>query len=263
MTETLCCKTCVTTRWRRQILTINTMQRGALFFMLISCLPRNIEGGKNSTTACPCDLTDWIQPELWKKAETARWMSHVIDWGVLSTQSSNNPGYPFGNPYSFVDGTCGNATGTPYFFGTFLDQSFIDMRANNAASFTLSEASMLNSCTSSAYTEKVCKISTIPGRYAVGGDPESPLCARLTLVGSLELVSDDEEFSFAKKAFYQRHPQMKSWPENHDWNIAKLVVNEAWLIDYFGGASILTADEYYKDVSMFPTQITREGNRQR
>jgi hypothetical protein len=167
---------------------------------------------------------------------------------VLSTNSVLKAGFPFGNPYSFVDGPCGNATGTPYFFGTFMDQSFQDLQSNPAASFTLSEASLLsNACTASSYAEKVCRVSTIPGKYAVGGDPESPLCARLTLLGTLAIVSprDGDEWKMAEASFYQRHPQMQSWPSNHDWTIAKLIVEEAWLIDYFGGATILTADEYY------------------
>jgi Pyridoxamine 5'-phosphate oxidase len=211
------------------------------------------ESSSMTTAACPCDMTDWAPPELWKKAATARWMSHVIDWGVLSTHSLIKPGFPFGNPYSFVDGPCTNATGTPYFFGTFMDQSFQDLQKNASASFTLSEASVMsNACTASSYADKVCKVSTIPGKYAMGGDPESPLCARLTLLGKLALVTTGtDEWAMAQASFYQRHPQMQSWPSNHDWTIAKLIVEEAWLIDYFGGATILTANEYFSaDVSV-------------
>lgn len=33
-------------------------------------------------------------------------------------------------------------------------------------------------------------------------------------------------------------------PKNHEWVIAKMVLMDVWLIDYFGGASIIPVDEY-------------------
>ena len=169
----------------------------------------------------------------------------MLDWGTLSTLSSLNPGFPFGNVYSFVDGSCVNSTGTPYFYGTFLDQSFIDMKSNPAASFTLSEASM-SQCQRDAFVDKVCTISLMQGKYAIGGDPESPICARLTLTGTLELVDNgDDEYKFAHRSFLQRHPQMQSWPSDHNWKIAKLRIKEVWLIDFFGGATLLDPETYY------------------
>ena len=44
---------------------------------------------------------------------------------------------------------------------------------------------------------------------------------------------------------YERHPQMESWPEDHSWKIHKIVLNEIWLIDIYGGAAIIDVKDYY------------------
>lgn len=192
---------------------------------------------------CPCDRLE--QPDLWEKERTARWMVHSIDYGVLSTISSRLPGsVPFGNVYSFVDGTCRASTGTPYFYGTFLDQTFIDSKHNPKASLTLTEAS-LTGCGDKMI--HACDIQRF-------GDAENPVCARLTLTGTLMVVNQTtQEYHTAQTALFQRHPQMTYWPADHKWVIAKLQIEDIWLIDYFGGATILDLDRYYA-VDLFSTR---------
>lgn len=187
---------------------------------------------------CPCQVPD--RPSLWEKEALARWMVHSLDWGVLTTISSRLPGVkPFGNVYSFVDGQCSNSTGTPYFYGTYLDQSFQDIRENPSVSLTLSEASLPSVCGG-----KASKSCSITGSNL--GDPENPVCARLTLTGTLEQVPfESEEYAMAQQAFFERHPQMEYWPQDHHWIIAKLEIADIWLINYFGGAKILPVDAYY------------------
>jgi hypothetical protein len=196
------------------------------------------------------------RPDLWEKARVARWMAHTLDWGVLSTVSSRLPGpeagsgaaaaVPFGNVYSFVDGKCENSTGAPYFYGTFMDQTFRDIESNPSASFTLSEASLSSVCGANRGGEggpPACQISPHHGRY---GDPESPLCARLTLTGTLRVVDPaQDERAAALDALYERHPQMSKWPSDHDWVVAKLDVRDVWFIDYFGGATVISLDDYF------------------
>jgi hypothetical protein len=171
-------------------------------------------------------------------------MVHTLNWGVISTVSSRLPGAPpFGNVYSFVDGSCGNSSGTPYFYGTYQDQTFKDMKENPKASLTLSEASLASVCGPSG----LAACSTVAsGKVNPVGDPESPICARLTLTGTLvELDRNSDEFHEALAAFYLRHPQMKDWPSGHGWVIAKLEIEDIWLIDFYGGASILNLENYY------------------
>ena len=96
-----------------------------------------------SSAECACELKE--RPNLNAKAETARWMVHSLDWGVVSTISSRlggdgSPAIPFGNVYSFVDGPCDKSTGVPYLYGTYMDQSFSDTKSNDMISLTLSES---------------------------------------------------------------------------------------------------------------------------
>jgi hypothetical protein len=187
---------------------------------------------------CPCEPLQ--RPDRFNKEELARWMVHSMDWGVLTTISTRLPnGQPFGNVYSFVDGPCGKGMGIPYFYGTYMDQSFHDSKQNDKVSFTLTEASLPSVCHAGA--SKDCSIS-----HANAGDPESPVCARLTLSGRLvEVNPDSEEYTLAQAAFFQRHPQMVTWPSEHNWIIAKLEIEDLWLINFYGGAAILSIEEYF------------------
>ena len=188
----------------------------------------------------------------------ARWIVHSLDWGVLSTISSRLYGkrqqdgividgegsvsaspVPFGNIYSFVDGPCDNATGVVYIYGTYMDQSFIDSVENNIVSFSLSEASLPSVCADHLGVP-ACMIGT---KY---GDPENPVCARLTLTGELVVLdASTPEYDFAEQALFQRHSTMEGWPSDHGWIIGKVVLHDVWLIDYFGGASIISPEDYF------------------
>lgn len=184
---------------------------------------------------CACNLLE--RPEPSAKELSARWMAHTLDWGVLSTKSTRlEDAPPFGNPYSFVDGPCDESTGTPYFYGSHMDQSFLDMAADNSASFALSEASMPFVC--GGYNLDDCKVSS--------GDPENPMCARLVMTGKLvEIETNSDEYKKVQQWLFQRHPSMASWPADHGWVIAKLEIEDIWFIDYFGGAAIVDPADYH------------------
>jgi len=191
---------------------------------------------------CACQLGE--KPDAPEKAKTARWMVHSLDWGVLSTISSrlgdeDSPPVPFGNIYSFVDGPCGNGTGTPYFYGTYMDASFSDTKTNNRVSLSLSESAL----------GSVCPEQEAVGSCTLGsefGDPENPMCARLTLTGTMVVLDEaSDEYVFAKDAFFERHTSMKNWPTEHGWIIGKIDIQDVWLIDFFGGATIMDPKDYY------------------
>jgi hypothetical protein len=210
--------------------------------------------GEASAADCACENV--TLPDLNEKELTARWMVHSLNWGVLSTVSSrlvdeiNNQAIPFGNPYSFVDGPCRKSTGTPYFYGAYMDQSFKDSLINANAAFTLSEASLPSVCldrssskstatSNSPFKRKDCQIGV---NY---GDPENPLCARLALTGKLVEVIDADEKEFALDVVFERQDSMKGWPQNHKWVVGKLIVRDIWLVDFFWGAGILDLDKYF------------------
>jgi hypothetical protein len=218
----------------------------AIFLSLAPAAATASASGDGNDESCPCPNI-LPRPDLMEKELLARWMVHTLDWGVLTTINSRlskegdsvATAMPFGNVYSFVDGPCDSnaTTGTPYFYATYLDQSLQDMRINPSASFTLSEASVASVCGAEAL--EACKLLS-----ANSGDPENPVCARLTLSGMLVEV-DPAEFKEVQAAFFERHTQMQVWPVHHNWVILKLVIQDIWLIDYFGGASILDVDAYH------------------
>ena len=75
---------------------------------------------------------------------------------------------------------------------------------------------------------------------------ESPVCARLTLTGKfIPLEENSEEYTFARQALFERHSTMANWPTDHEWIIAKIDIQDIWLIDFFGGATILKPEEYF------------------
>ena len=78
------------------------------------------------------------------------------------------------------------------------------------------------------------------------GDPENPVCARLTVTGTLVVLDEgSDEYILAQQALFQRHATMADWPADHEWVIAKIDIQDVWLIDFFGGASIIAVDEYF------------------
>jgi hypothetical protein len=208
-----------------------------LLLLLLVLLETTSAEALDDEENCVCPILQ--RPNLRHKEETARWMVHSLDWGVLSTISTRlDTGIsPFGNVYSFVDGPCDNSTGIPYFYGTYMDQSFQDSIENPQISLTLSEATFATAC--GGYNLNSCRIS--PNTY---GDPENPVCARLTLSGRLEIIQEPDELEFATQALFQRHSSMSEWPTDHEWVVAKMVLQDIWLIDYFGGASILNVAKY-------------------
>jgi hypothetical protein len=48
----------------------------------------------------------------------------------------------------------------------------------------------------------------------------------------------------AKEALFQRHAGMREWPDDHEWIVAKMDVQDVWLIDYFGGATVISVQDY-------------------
>jgi len=227
-----------------------TCRREILSILVLLCL----QSIAFSSAECACELEE--RPDVTFKAKTARWMVHALDWGVVSTISSRlgghderSPAVPFGNVYSFVDGPCDKATGIPYLYGTYMDQTFADTKSNEMVSLTLSESSLSSVCPNDAI--KSCQLGS---KF---GDPENPMCARVTLTGKLVVLDEDsEEHELAENAFFERHASMKYWPKGHGWVIAKIDIQDIWLIDFFGGATILTPKEYY--AAMFDDDDTAE-----
>lgn len=180
-------------------------------------------------------------------AKTARWLVHSSSWGIISTISTRNltgttslsPPLPFGNVYSLSDGPCDNSTGTIYIYGSDLDVTYRDLNANPTASVTLSEAGL-----GEAQYWQVSG-SCHPGRG--WGDPETPPCARLVLTGYFEKIAGGSaEEEWARAALFSRHPAMEHWPRNHRFYFQKLIVEDLFFLDWFGGPPAISVEEYFE-----------------
>ena len=69
-------------------------------------------------------------------------------------------------------------------------------------------------------------------------DPENPRCARVVMSGKFVDVTDASELAFAKDALFERHPEMATWPDDHSWRVHKMILDEIWLINIYGGGLI-------------------------
>ncbi|KAE9449219.1 hypothetical protein C3L33_18916, partial [Rhododendron williamsianum] len=181
-------------------------------------------------------------------ASFARWLVSQSSWGVLKylslslhksaagyelyylqaaaycTLSSDLGGAPFGNVVSFSDGLPDEGHGIPYFYLTTLDPTASNALKDQRSSLTISE-------------------------YPVGtcgkADPENPTCSKITLTGKLKVVAGNSgEAEFAKKALFTKHPEMKGWPKDHNFQFFKLEIENIFLINWFGGPKPLTVEQY-------------------
>lgn len=185
------------------------------------------------------------QPKSPTHAERARGMMSFIQWGALATISSRSNGTrvgdAFGNPNSIAD-----LDGVPYIYASNEDSSFVDIALNKRVSFALSEAALTTKDGSANIT--ACKIG-------VGfGDPQNPPCARLVFSGNISqpALGSAEEVK-AKAALFARHPSFKHFPKDHNFFVAKLNIDGLWLIDEFGGATIIKPKDYFAATPVHPS----------
>ena len=105
-------------------------------------------------------------PSLILFLSTARYIVHNTIWGSISTISVALNGAPFSVVTSFSDGTVDNSTGIPYFYLSNFDPICTNIKENNWASLSVSEAQ-----------SDYCKEHD--------WDPEEPLCSRVSLTGKV------------------------------------------------------------------------------
>uniref|UniRef100_A0A5B6ZUM1 CREG-like beta-barrel domain-containing protein n=2 Tax=Davidia involucrata TaxID=16924 RepID=A0A5B6ZUM1_DAVIN len=157
-------------------------------------------------------------------AAFARWLVSQSSWGSLNTISSDMGGAPFGNVVSFSDGLPDKGHGIPYFYLTTLDPTASNALKDQRSSFTISE-----------YPIGTC------GKT----DPENPTCAKITLTGKLQVLNgNSNETEFAQTALFTKHPEMKDWPKDHNFQFFKLEIEDIFMINWFGGPKPLTVDQY-------------------
>ncbi|XP_068643718.1 uncharacterized protein [Aristolochia californica] len=173
-----------------------------------------------------------LQPKPSRKdhVDYARWLAAENSWGMLSTISIEMDGAPFANVVSYSDGAPGQGQGIPYFYLTTLDPTARDIEKDHRSSFAVSE-----------FPVGTC--GTL--------DPEEPPCARLTLSGKLKMIPNDtSEADIAKNALFLKHPAMRGWPKDHNFQFYKLDIENIFLIDWYGGAKPITVEQYLQYPNM-------------
>ena len=114
-----------------------------------------------------------------------------------------------------------------YFYVSDLDASMQDIAQNPEVTFTISEEFVHDSCMNQQI------------------DPEDPRCVRLVFGGKIRDITSSPEGNDAKSALFSHHPSMAKWPADHHWKIVKLDIDYIWMIDTFGGASIIEVSDYF------------------
>ncbi len=159
------------------------------------------------------------------QAGNARWIVNNTMWAFMATSSVHLNGMAFGNVVSVANYTLAGHAGVPVLYTSPMDTSMQDIAHNPNCSLTFS-----------AQTNGYCT--------SIDVDPEDPLCLRLTLSGVLTNFTDEASPAL-KKHLFDVHPEFKSWPKNHDWQVWYLDIQHVWLIDMFGGAANISPQAYW------------------
>ena len=67
----------------------------------------------------------------------------------------------------------------------------------------------------------------------------------LVFGGKIRDITSSPEGNDAKSALFSADPSMAKWPADHHWKIVKLDIDYIWMIDTFGGASIIEVSAYF------------------
>lgn len=166
---------------------------------------------------------DWSS--LYDHAAHVRWLVHNSDYAVATVHSAMEDGYPFGHVMSIGDGQNERSTGRIIFYVATVSRFVEDVAKNNKMAVTLTQDQ----------TESGCNLF----------DAEWPMCARASILGKAEKVPESQADEAAELLF-ARHPQMKGWAQlKHKWQFYELHVENAFILDWFGGYHTVSRDEYF------------------
>jgi len=181
----------------------------------------------------PHDVPAWNQ-----KVARTRWIVGHSLWTTVSTTSVRLNGAAWGNIRSIVDGelstTLEDSTGTPVFYLPTPDPTNVDVLHDATIALSFSEASLTERLDPETHT-KVCN----------GLDPMDPLCGQVMMVGTA--VKIDGTPATTLHAFKTRHPLAPWLSEggaHTGGNYYTIQPTYITLLDYYGGATDISIDEY-------------------
>ena len=84
-------------------------------------------------------------------------------------------------------------------------------------------------------------------------DPQDPRCAKVTFSGHLHACSpqdvqhgSEDCTKIGKRVLFEKHETMQSWPEDHNFHVHELKIqDDIWMIANFGGGRGVTPEDYY------------------
>ncbi|XP_055697540.1 protein CREG1 [Phlebotomus papatasi] len=177
------------------------------------------------------DENDFFVPPYKDYPAMARFLVHELDWSPMGTISTLNSikGFPMVNVISIADSARGEkSTGRIFFYLTDLDFTGIDLKSSNRLTALFSMEQSRNCSDHST-------------------DAMEPTCARVMVTGTAkQLQKNDEEYDFAKKAMFSRHPAARKWIETHNFYLCELDIAQICVLDYYGGPHFVTPEDYYK-----------------
>ena len=185
-------------------------------------------------------------------ASLARWLLHESDYGVLSTTCADPLGWNAGCAYvdghitdvvSVADGNgTEHSTGVPRFLIPIMDHTGRNLQKDDRISITFSEMA-LGTCPKSG-----------PGSTA-----EDPLCARVTMGGTLRRVENksDPEYATSLAFLMATHPSMKAWMQKGDHGFAPylMTIHSICFLYEYGGSYNMSISEYLAAPAWPPAEV--------
>lgn len=163
-------------------------------------------------------------------AEEARWLVNAGNWGVLSYTESKEHHQPNDGKHANLRSAAvsfADSNGNIFFY-------LMGKQSSSAVTLTLSEASL----------EPTSNFEAAACGEDGTTDPEDPRCAKLSIQGSLSPCKDKLSCQIGKKALFDRHPEMKNWPDDHDFTVHELDIHDVWMISNYGGGGIIPTNDY-------------------
>ena len=173
-----------------------------------------------------------LAAEVSSDASIARYLVHANDYAVVATYSVHHEGNIFSNVMSYADGIgMKNSTGRLFFYMTVMDPTGAALKNNSAASVTISQAQLAGA-------------PTVCGEI----DNGVSTCAKLTIMGDIEEVTDVRQRDYALKALLSRNPEMAGWPSEHGWVVLEMKPTHILLQQNHDGTTRVPVSAYFSAI---------------
>ena len=215
------------------MLSVNAVTVAVVALIVSSSVATNVTPLPSSSSSSSSSSAELAN----KNAEEARWLSATAKWGTLSYPASAVSGSNGSDDdvlsaeiMPFAD----DEDGHMYFY-------LMGEHTGRGVALTISEGSLHTN----VFHQGGCGDTADP-TYNKVVDVEDPRCAKLTLSGSIHPCDASQKRCQAgKDALFDRHPEMKSWPEDHHFAVHEFTVEDVWMIANYGGGAQMTAENYY------------------